>query len=114
MDNNLRFNVVRSNFGMTVEIFASQRTGDDNKLCVVLPAKLELQTFDFYTMAKSELPGPMLNFETEDAQRLADALFDAGFRPSDQTKATAQLGATERHLADMRALVEKMADVKLP
>ena len=39
------------------------------------------------------------------AKRLIDALWDAGVRPSNGEGSAGQLGATERHLEDMRKLV---------
>ncbi len=39
------------------------------------------------------------------AQRLIDELWNAGLRPAGGIGSVGQLAATERHLADMRALV---------
>ena len=41
------------------------------------------------------------------AQRLIDDLWDCGLRPSEGTGSAGQLAATQKHLADMRALVFK-------
>lgn len=42
-----------------------------------------------------------------------DELWAAGLRPSDGTGNAGQLGATERHLADMRAIVAHEMGAKL-
>lgn len=111
IDRSLRFNARRTYYGQTVELFASQRQEDEGKLAIVMPVNLELKIFD---MAIGELPGPMLSLEKEDAQRLLDALFDAGFRPSGETDKESQLGAVLKHLADMRALVNYHTGIALP
>jgi hypothetical protein len=43
------------------------------------------------------------------AQELIDQLWQAGLRPSEGSGSAGSLAATERHLADMRALVFKTA-----
>lgn len=46
-----------------------------------------------------------IRFTREDAQRLMDELWGVGLRPSEGSGSAGSLAATERHLADMRALV---------
>jgi len=49
-------------------------------------------------------PEPTMLLGNQEAVSLMDALWLAGVRPSDGTGSTGQLGATERHLADMRSI----------
>ena len=53
---------------------------------------------------------PTLTVKPSEAQQLMDELWRAGLRPTEGTGSAGSLAATERHLADMRALVFK----KLP
>lgn len=46
-----------------------------------------------------------MNLHGEEAQQLLDELWRIGIRPSNGEGSVGQLGATERHLADMRRLV---------
>jgi len=48
------------------------------------------------------------------AQQLMDALWRAGLRPIEANGSAGQLGATERHLEDMRALVSHKLGAPLP
>ena len=50
------------------------------------------------------LAQPLLQLEMAEAQRLMDVLWDCGLRPSEGSGSAGSLAATERHLADMRAL----------
>jgi hypothetical protein len=47
---------------------------------------------------------PLASLEMAEAQRLMDALWDCGLRPSEGSGSAGSLAATEKHLADMRAL----------
>lgn len=57
---------------------------------------------------------PTFKVSPEAAQTLMDELWRCGLRPSDGTGSAGQLGATEKHLSDMRALVAKYTETKLP
>lgn len=50
---------------------------------------------------------PVLTLMPEEAQALMDELWDCGLRPREGIGSAGSLAATERHLADMRALVFK-------
>ncbi|MFA6959936.1 MAG: hypothetical protein WC205_04195 [Opitutaceae bacterium] len=50
---------------------------------------------------------PTMMLSPEDGQALMDELWCAGLRPTEGTGSAGSLAATERHLADMRALVFK-------
>lgn len=60
---------------------------------------------------------PTLSCEWGDLQLLQaflDAAWRRGLRPADFEDGQGQLAATRAHLADMRALIEKATEVKLP
>ena len=52
-------------------------------------------------------PPPAFTLHNEQAQQFMDELWRAGFRPTEGSGSAGSLAATERHLADMRALVFK-------
>lgn len=47
---------------------------------------------------------PAMQITPDDAQGLMDELWRAGFRPTEGTGSAGSLAATERHLADMKAI----------
>jgi len=51
---------------------------------------------------------PTFTFRDEQAQQFMDELWRVGLRPTEGTGSAGSLAATERHLADMRALVFKI------
>lgn len=51
---------------------------------------------------------PMIRLPIQAAQQLMDELWQCGLRPTEGTGSAGSLAATERHLADMRALVFKL------
>lgn len=51
---------------------------------------------------------PTFNLTLTEAQRLMDELWMCGLRPSEGTGSAGALAATERHLQDSRAYVEKL------
>ena len=50
---------------------------------------------------------PTFSLQTAEAQQFMDELWRCGLRPTEGTGSAGSLAATERHLADMRALVFK-------
>lgn len=62
----------------------------------------------------AELHRPMLKLRPNQAQQLMDELWTVGFRPTQGQQSEGQMGATTRHLNDMRAMVAKLAKVELP
>lgn len=66
-----------------------------------------------------ELDAPVLAICTRDPQgqailrRMMDQLWALGIRPTD-LGSPSQIAATEKHLGDLRAIVAKTLDVKLP
>lgn len=59
------------------------------------------------------IPEPTMRLTKDEAIGLLDALWNIGIRPSSGEGNPGQLGATERHLEDMRRLVFKMAPLHL-
>lgn len=63
------------------------------------------------TMRKVEVDGSVppatLTVSPQQAQQFMDALWQCGLRPTEGSGSAGSLAATERHLADMRALVFK-------
>lgn len=70
-------------------------------LAIVQPATL----VDYDRSGGGNLIQPFLRLSEEDAQRLVNALWDAGVRPSRAKGSAGQLDAVNRHLEDMRKLV---------
>ncbi len=54
-----------------------------------------------------EVIPPLLQLKEAEAQHLADALYEAGIRPSQAAGSAGQLAAVQFHLEDMRSLVFK-------
>ena len=53
-------------------------------------------------------PPALFSIQPEEAQALADALWDAGIRPVQGNGSVGQLAATERHLSEMSRITEKL------
>ena len=58
-----------------------------------------------------EIREPSIRMSTDAAQTLMDDLWNCGIRPTHGHGSAGQLGATERHLEDMRRIVEGNLDV---
>lgn len=60
------------------------------------------------TLRRQETEGnyvaPTMTLHREEAQRLMDALWEVGLRPTEGSGSAGALAATERHLADMRRI----------
>lgn len=69
-----------------------------------------MQPVDFKVLTEQEAyleQRPAFEMSCEDCQGLMDELWNVGIRPTEGTGSAGSLAATERHLADMRALVFK-------
>ena len=65
-------------------------------------------TFRTLTIADDNMEQPpAFSLGDEQAQQFMDELWRTGFRPTEGSGSAGSLAATERHLADMRALVFK-------
>lgn len=51
---------------------------------------------------------PAFTLRMEEAQRLMDQLWDCGLRPTEGTGSAGAMAATQRHLEDMRKLVQQV------
>jgi hypothetical protein len=71
----------------------------------------------YVTMRSIEAGEPIPSAFTLDktaAQVLMDDLWHAGIRPTEGSGSAGSLAATERHLADMRRIVEKSLKMEMP
>lgn len=58
------------------------------------------------------LAEPTVRFPKDSAQQLMDELWRCGLRPSEGSGSAGSLAATERHLADMRAIAFSSLKIK--
>lgn len=58
-------------------------------------------------------PSSILEFDCTVAQTLMDDLWDCGVRPTEGKGSAGAMAATEKHLGDMRKLVQKCMKVEL-
>jgi len=59
------------------------------------------------------IDSPLMTINGTEAQGLMDELWRVGVRPTSGEGSVGQIGATERHLADMRALVAHFSNAEL-
>lgn len=108
--NKLKFYARRSSpWGDAVDLFAFARH-DDSVRITAMPVT-------FFSEDNSKVgteAQPFMSVDRDSAQRLMDELWNVGLRPSEGSGSAGSLAATERHLADLRAIVQKTMDVKLP
>lgn len=105
-----RIFVERSNYASAINIHIAidQRNG---KVAVAKP--LQFEEID-EVEAGGRCIDPAISLDPMQAQTLADELWQAGFRPTQGQQSEGQMGATGKHLNDMRALVSALAKVELP
>jgi hypothetical protein len=65
----------------------------------------------FSDLPQGQQVKPLTSLHQESAQMLIDCLWNCGLRPSEKVGTVGQLQATQKHLGDMRKLVEKWADI---
>ncbi len=87
-------------WGDAIELFAYSISPDTMR-GVAQPTVFKMLTRE----EEIQEPRPWAVFDKESVQRLMDELWHAGFRPTEGSGSAGSLAATERHLADMRALV---------
>lgn len=86
-------------------------SSNDRRVGVPLPLSIKMHDQDsaeWHNVASE----PLMTLQPDDAQQLIDELWRAGLRPSEGSGSAGSLAATERHLADMRALVFKIPQIK--
>jgi hypothetical protein len=110
--NDLRFYARReAMFGPDISLYCHVRYADGQR-----PAVPD-RPVQFRVIDKGEegtLHPPLLTLTPEAAQRLVDELWVCGIRPSEGSGSAGSLAATERHLADMRAIVANSLGVEMP
>lgn len=103
----MKFYARKSWGNFTVDLFGYEKR-ESGMVDVI--QQVSIKSFDQNELTDSI---PMMSIDIEDAQRLVDALWDAGLRPSEGTGSAGSLAKTEAHLSDMRALVSHTIGVKL-
>lgn len=78
------------------------------ELAYALPLVFEVKTVE----QECQMQPEAFNLHDEQAQNFMDELWRVGFRPTEGSGSAGSLAATERHLADMRALVFKLPETK--
>ncbi len=107
----MKFFAQRDNmFGNSIAIKIAQV--GENYVAIAEPLRLCELTEEERRNAVSYAPALILNRDA--AQALIDELWSVGVRPTEGTGSAGSLAATERHLADMRALIAKTLSVEMP
>lgn len=109
LNRKLKFIISRDSFSFdrSYEVRVGVETSD-GKLAVMQPT--EFKVIDENTYERI----PAMAISRDDCQALMDELWRVGIRPSEGTGSAGSLAATERHLADMRALVFKQYGALVP
>lgn len=97
------------NFDFSLYLTAKDNNG---RLAVALPLQMRMITEEESMQAISSTP--LTEIRKDEAQQLMDELWRIGLRPSEGSGSAGSLAATERHLADMRALVAHKMGARLP
>lgn len=109
--NTHQVHVERTSFGRSVDIHIAQFAPNGDLVAVAIP--IELEKVDDGWLASRTDP-PAISMQPELAQRLADELWQAGFRPTQGQQSEGQIAAVNSHLQDMRHMVAKLSKVPLP
>jgi hypothetical protein len=74
--------------------------------CLGMPDQkpMAARPVEFASCAEGDFVEPAMVLGPTEAQQLMDELWRAGVRPAEGDSSVGQLGATEKHLADMRAI----------
>lgn len=96
----------RVHYGRRVHIHIAFEELDGQQI-VVQPVQMQ-------NLVEGEIHPPAMELTLDGAQAFADALWAAGFRPTQGQQSEGQMGATTKHLDDMRALVAALSKVELP
>jgi hypothetical protein len=95
----------RDPFGFGEVDFLLRGTEDFGRLLIQAhPIVFESKDIKDYL---GERQAPSFSLKADNTQLLMDELWRIGFRPTEGHGSVGQLGAVEKHLADMRALVFK-------
>jgi len=104
MDNKLEFMARKNDWSFGISLYA--RIDVPEGECVAMPMAFEQRESGLVSE-------PFAQISIESAQQLMDELWQCGLRPSEGTGSAGSLAATEKHLRDMRTIVDKMLKVKL-
>lgn len=102
MSRTMVFYASRDDFGMMVRLYGGMRSPRNPEIVTSEFTRVELRQVPDVEQAMER--SPFMRMTDEDAKSLMDALWNAGIRPSNGEGSLGQLGATQRHLEDMRAL----------
>lgn len=92
----VRFFAEQRDFGDKVAIYIREDGPSEGRDSVALIV--------FQKVEEGFRSDPALTVRTSEAQELMDALWSAGLRPAEGAGSAGAMAATERHLADMRAM----------
>ena len=104
IDNETRIYAERSDMGRCINVFVTQVDSSGKVVSIAEPL-----TMNNVVPIGEHLP-VSLKLNKNEAQFMLDSLWFCGVRPSGGEGNVGQLGATERHLEDMRKLVFKKTD----
>ena len=102
-----RFFAERVGFGRSINLHMAGEVLSTGKRVVARPVVLE-------TLEEDVSSPPMLQLTTDSCQSLMDELWNVGLRPTQGKQSEGQMGATERHLQDMRAIAFTKLQVQKP
>lgn len=106
--NRAKFHLREADYGRGFELRIAQVDADGQ--IVAEPAPLVWQK----TEDSGAWSQPVAVLDKTSAQSLMDSLWEMGFRPERGQLSVGQVAATERHLADMRAIAFAKLDVAKP
>ena len=96
----VKIRVNKPQWGAGVEVLITQ--GDR------IAASITMEKHDQEAMCS-----PTFSIGETEAQELIDALWSAGFRPSEGSGSAGSLKATEKHLSDMRRIAMKSLEIEV-
>lgn len=106
--NTARFFLERVDFGERINMHMAVKGDNCERSSVAQPVI-------FVARTPGDPPSlPMLQLTPEQAQSLMDELWTVGLRPTQGKQSEGKMGATSKHLEDMRAIVSALAKVQLP
>jgi hypothetical protein len=100
LNEGFQFHAARVNYGRHVTLTVARWLSDGSTQVVEAPKVRTIEAGAEYGPDRE-----LLVMLPEQAQQLMDTLWAAGFRPADGHGTAGQLGATQAHLGDMRALL---------
>ncbi len=93
-----------ASFGDTAEVYMHGRSPDGRR---AIPARAQLEQLAPDDPRLDMHMEPFIRLKHDDLQRLMDALWHAGIRPSEGQGSAGQLAAVQAHLKDMQDITQK-------